>query len=86
MIRPSFLSEVTASVEAVSTYFTFRQTDAFNQSFKRIELQGCQAKAIADCFDQTVIAFRAGFGVLVEVGVRVAFKFFNQATGEQFHV
>lgn len=68
------------------TKLTLGQSDGFDKCLELIELEGGQSKSFADDVYHLVVAGRVGFGIFGQVFVGIALKFFDDATGDEFHV
>ncbi len=80
------LSEAAATVETVGADLALGDSDCGDKIFEGSKFQRGEVVAFAYLLYHGFVLGCAGSGILLEVGVGVAFEFFDQSTGEQLHV
>lgn len=80
------MSKMGGAVEAVGADLVFGQSDGFYQVLKCIELKRCQSVAFTHLLYELAVTTATCLGVFVEMGVRIPFKFFYDASRQKFHL
>ena len=64
----------------------FRHTDSLDKGFYLVEFQGCQAQSASNLVYHTIIFWRIGLGILVELSLVVALEILDNLSGDEFHI
>ena len=70
----------------MSADFAFRHADSLDKGFYLVEFQGCQAQSASNLVYHTIIFWRIGLGILVELSLVVALEILDNLSGDEFHI
>ena len=72
-----------ATIKAVGTDLTFRQSNRLNQGLQRIKFQRAEAKMFGNDADHLLVLRRIGLCVILQILVLIALQFLDDSAGDQ---